>query len=198
MKTNFSVSLGSCGALAVGAAILVSCASRPNQTTAQKTTTLSWPNAYYRTNAQLPFLTYTGKGRQYIMAKLDQIIVPELAFDHTPLPEVAKFLAAQVIQSDPDRRGLNFIVSSRTVDFPPPPPTPRVDLEKVVVQINPPLRNLKLGYALDAITKSADSPLKFSVEEYAIVFSQRLPTDAPFYPPGRTERLDPNTLAPKP
>jgi tetratricopeptide (TPR) repeat protein len=54
-------------------------------------------------------------------------------------------------------------------------PVGAIDVANVVISIDPPLRDLMLIDALDAITKTADAPIKFIVEDYAIVFLQKLP-----------------------
>jgi hypothetical protein len=141
------------------------------------------------------------------MAKLDQIVLPELAFDGTPLPEVVRFLQEQARKLDPEGKGLNFIINSQLADLPPaqvsapgataaqaaPPATvPQFDLATVQIKLSLPLRDLKLAHALDAIVKAADKPIKFSVEEYAVVFSSRLYA-APLNP--RVFKVDPNTFS---
>ncbi len=45
----------------------------------------------------------------------------------------------------------------------------------VIINIEPPLRNIRLVDVLDAIIKVANHPIKYSVEEYGIIFSRRTP-----------------------
>ncbi|MEW6304826.1 MAG: hypothetical protein AB1705_15230 [Verrucomicrobiota bacterium] len=56
-------------------------------------------------------------------------------------------------------------------------PLERIDLDQVIIKINPPLTDLRMIDALDAITKVAEPlqgrGIKFMVEDYAVVFSQR-------------------------
>ena len=56
----------------------------------------------------------------------------------------------------------------------------------------PPLRDVTLRQALDALVKVADRPIKYSVEEYAIVFSLRAPESPALHT--RFFRIDPNTF----
>lgn len=64
--------------------------------------------------------------------------------------------------------------------------------EKYNVYLEPGLRNVRLMDVLDAIVKCCDRPLKYSVEDYAVVFSAReLANDQFFH---RTFRVDPNTF----
>ncbi|MBR5606052.1 MAG: hypothetical protein IKW70_06420 [Verrucomicrobia bacterium] len=66
------------------------------------------------------------------------------------------------------------------------------DVREFVIRIDPPLKRVRLADALDAITKVSDRPLKYSIEDYAVTFTQRLPENAQFF--NRTFRVDPNTF----
>jgi tetratricopeptide (TPR) repeat protein len=159
-----------------------------------------------------PFATtnrvYTGVGRQAIQHKLDRIILNEVKFDGLPLSEVVKFLDEQARLRDPDRKGVNFIINS-SVDIPTAantttidpttlqpiaaaPVSEPLDLNNVIVRLSPPLRNVRLADAIDAISKVAEKPLKISIEDYAIVFTQRLPEPQQLF--SRQFRVDPNTF----
>ena len=49
------------------------------------------------------------------------------------------------------------------------------DVEQdVKTSINPPLRNVSLGQVLDKIVQSANTPIKYTVEEFGIIFSPKL------------------------
>ncbi|MBI3191298.1 MAG: hypothetical protein HYZ36_01450, partial [Pedosphaera parvula] len=71
-------------------------------------------------------------------------------------------------------------------------PAKKIDLENVIVKISPPIRELALPYALDAITKTADTPIKFIVEDYAIVFTPKAQDPPQLFI--RTFKVDPNTF----
>jgi general secretion pathway protein D len=163
---------------------------------------LPQPNAMALTN-----LVHTGNGRQAIFKKLNEIRLNEVFFDGLPLSEVVKFLSDEARKRDPEKRGINFIINSFadspsatpavTVDpatgaaIPVPPAEP-VDLNVVTVKIVPPLGDVRLADVLDAITKVADKPVKYSVEDYAVVFTQRRPEPVQLFT--RTFRVDPNTF----
>jgi hypothetical protein len=51
-----------------------------------------------------------------------------------------------------------------------PAPEP-VDLHAITVCIRPPLKKVRLIDVLDAITRVADRPVKYSIEEYAVVWT---------------------------
>lgn len=65
------------------------------------------PNPLMFTN-----LIYTGKGRQAISRKLDQIKVEKVEYD-LPLSEVLKDLTTQALNRDPEGQGINFIYTGR-------------------------------------------------------------------------------------
>jgi len=133
----------------------------------------------------LPFL---GPGRKVIQAKLNRIVLPETGFDNVRLLEAIQWLSKESTDRDPDGTGLNFLVNPNVIRAGPeamidpatgnwatlPQPEP-LDMKTVRVRIIPPLKNLRLSDALEAIVKSADKPIRYSVEEYAVVFSQKLP-----------------------
>lgn len=71
-------------------------------------------------------------------------------------------------------------------------PAQKIDLENVIIKISPPIRELALIYALDAITKAADQKIKFIVEDYAIVFTPKSQDPPQLFI--RTYKVDPNTF----
>lgn len=163
---------------------------------------LPTPNLHVRSN-----IVYTGKGRQAIHSKLERIRLDSLSYDGLPLGEVVKSLSEEARKRDPEKRGINIIVSANA-DPPAAPPAPidpatglpiassaaaePIDLGSTTIRIVPPLTDITLGQALDAIQKVADRPLKYSIEEYAIVFSPKSTEVPPLYT--RTFKIDPNTF----
>ncbi len=158
-----------------------------------------------------PFATtnriYTGTGRQAIQHKLDRIVLDEVKFDGIPLSEAIKILDEESRERDPEKKGVNFIISSlldqvTTVGQPTldpatgqltqPPPSEPVDVNNIQIRLTTKLRNIRLADALDAMIKTAEKPIKYSIEDYAIVFSQKLPEAIPLYT--RRFRVDPNTF----
>lgn len=67
-----------------------------------------------------------------------------------------------------------------------------VNLDSVLINIDPPLRNVTLAQALDAIIMTADQPLEYSITEYAVYFTQKAQEDAALFT--RTFKVDPNTF----
>ncbi len=62
-------------------------------------------------------------------------------------------------------------------------------------QINPALTNIRSGDVLNAITKTADKPIYYSILDYAVVFSPRGQETVPLET--RAFHLDPNTFRQK-
>ena len=168
------------------------------------------PNPYARTN-----LIHTSPVRQAIVSKLDRIRLDTVKYEGLPLSEVIINLSDEARKRDPEKRGINFLIS-QTVDSAgtaptaapqigpdgnplPAPPAETVDIGAIQIKINPGLMDIRLADALDAIIKVADKPIKYSIEDYAIVFSLKTvemdPTGRPFKPLHvRTFRVDPNTF----
>jgi general secretion pathway protein D len=145
--------------------------------------------------------------RQAIVHMLDNIRLDQVAFDATPLSEVLRFLGDESRKGDPEQRGINFILNQNTdsgtsaaaatlgPDGRPLPPGPaeQVDLSSIAINLKYPLTNIRLADVLDAIVKVADRPIKYSIEDYGVVFSARARQQSPpLYL--RTFKVDPNTL----
>lgn len=144
------------------------------------------------------------RGRSVIYQKLDTIILDEYMIQDVPLGEVVKDLTAEARKRDPEKRGINFIISSQLAPKAPQAPSGVINpgtgspaaapareaglvVEDFVIRIEPPLRNIRLVDVLDAIIKVAKPPtgqpqnsfIKYTVEDYAVIFSQRAPEALP-------------------
>ena len=73
-----------------------------------------------------------------------------------------------------------------------PAPAPLVDPTTITIKITPPLNNLRLADVLDAITKVADQPIRFTIEDYAVVFSPKPAEAVSLYT--KVFKVDPNTF----
>ena len=163
------------------------------------------PNSYARTNS-----IHTSDGRQVIVSKLDGIILNDVKYDGLELGEVVKNLSAEAKNRDPEKKGINFLILADTgapggtsapgaVDPTTGLPAAAIampgeitDISTVRVKINPPLSNLRLADVLDAVVRTAEKPIKYSIEDYAVVFSAK-PAESPaLYT--RTFKVDPNTF----
>ena len=162
------------------------------------------PNSYARTN-----LINTSPGRQTLMSKLDRIHLDSVKFDGLPLSEVIINLNDEAKKRDPEKRGINFLISQTAdtggpaaaaapqigPDGQPLPvaPTESADIAADQIKINPALTDVRLIDVLDAIIKvAAPTPIKYSIEDYAVIFSLKGRDVNPLYV--RTFKVDPNTF----
>lgn len=117
----------------------------------------------------------TGRGRASISNKLDQITFDKISFDRQPWTNAIKTLSAEVRKLDPEKRGVNLVLNpnsaatAASTNAQPPKTIPELPL--VYVSIKPELTNATLRQVLDALAKSADKPITYQLEEYAVVFS---------------------------
>jgi len=135
-----------------------------------------------------------------------------------PLSQVIKFLDEEVrdaeIRQGGAGRGINFIIANyldiqtqqpgmgmamgQAVDpttgqpISSAPQQEQFDVGDVTITLDPPLRNVRLADVLDAIIKVANKQIKYSVEEYGIYFTRRIPEEPQLFT--RTFRLNPNTF----
>ncbi len=164
------------------------------------------PNSFNRTN-----LVYTGKGRQTIISKLDRIHVEKVNYPDLTLQVVLNDLAKTSLARDPDGKGINFFFdrTAPPVSFAatspvgpdgalltaaPPQQQDQGSFDVSQVHVRLSLNDVRLADVLDAITKSADPehPIKYSVLDYAVVFSLRGNEPVPLEI--RTFHVDPNTF----
>ena len=130
---------------------------------------------------------------QALERKLEEIKLDEVIYDGLPLEEVVRQLIAESAKRDPVKRGVNFLFG-RPLEPPPAAidpatglPGPRgepIDVSSVTIKIMPALRNVRLIDVLNAITRVADPPLRFSIEDYAVVFSAGSPLSGAATPAG--------------
>ena len=155
------------------------------------------PAPYPSTN-----LTHTSPFQQQVYRKLRAINLDNVGpWLRLPLIEVVKILNAESRKCDPEQKGIYFIITTDAASAGPKLDPGRgapgasaaadeaAELSQVGIQIDPPLHALRLADALDLIVKSADQPIKYSIEDYGILFS-RASTAPPLY--FRTIQLDPN------
>jgi beta-lactamase regulating signal transducer with metallopeptidase domain len=150
-------------------------------------------------------LAYAGQGRQAMLAKLNRIRLDSVSFDGVPLSEVVLFLNDEAKKRDPEKRGVNFVLNQniggaatalQTLgpdgQLIPPAPLEQVDMSSIIIKINPALTDIRLADVLEAIVKVADKPIKYSIEDYCIVFSLRGLETTPLYV--RTFKVDTNAF----
>jgi type II secretory pathway component GspD/PulD (secretin)/tetratricopeptide (TPR) repeat protein len=164
----------------------------------RKRDALPVPNPMWSTN-----LAHTTLGRQQTLSKLNSITLNEVTYD-LPLKDVLAKLRNESQKRDPDGIGINFMINNN-VESPglvdtsgaavPAGVTPQQqDIgAEVTIRIAPPLTNLRMSDVLEAITMVADKPIRYTIQDYAVVFSPK-PPDQFQQLQTKTFRVDPNTF----
>jgi hypothetical protein len=162
-------------------------------------------------------VVYTGSGRQSIYSKLNNIQMDTVNYPSLPLNEVIHQLSEQTLQRDPEKRGINFMFNPNIETIPSSATTPGLEgrggpaaninpqtglpeqaatapqaADATQININLSLHNVSLTELLNAICLVSDHPIKYSVEDYGIVFAEK-GADSPQYEM-RTFKVDPNTF----
>lgn len=143
--------------------------------------TLPQPNPFARSIA-----VTTGKGRQAIMEKLERTTFDQIGYD-LRLEDVLKDLVERVRRQDPEKKGLNFLLSPNVE-----PGAAEGELADIMIKIAPDLYDVRLIDLLDVIVKVSKPRVKYSIEDYAIVFTPAGQDQAALFT--RTFRVDPNTF----
>jgi tetratricopeptide (TPR) repeat protein len=140
-----------------------------------------------RRNKERRGLRNTSSGRQRIVSKLANLRLETVQFDGATLREAVTTLSSEAKRLDPAGVGINFILnpgSGKDADA--------RSLQDVKIGLVSPLTNVSLADTLDALVKTAEQPIKYSVEDYAIVFSFRTAEAPALYT--RLIKVDPNTF----
>ena len=164
------------------------------------------PNPYVTNND-----VHTSAGREAIYKKLNLIRLDSVPwFNGISLDEALRFLVEQSRLRDPDKIGINFVyvpsaepgmsaaaipthVNPATGRLETTPATATVDASTINVKLI--MKNVLLHDLLDAIVRGADKPIKYTVEDYAVVISPKLPGPEPPKLEMRIFRVDPYQIA---
>jgi beta-lactamase regulating signal transducer with metallopeptidase domain len=110
-------------------------------------------------------------GRDQIRARLESIRLSDLRFSGTPIAAVMGELALRSRLADPAGLGFNYIIDLG--------PDDQGDAPRITWQ--QPIGDLAVSDILKRIVASADRPLDFSVEDYAVVFHGATRPDDPSF-----------------
>lgn len=145
--------------------------------------------------------------RRDILNQLASIRLESVTFDHLPLDQVLSILTTEARKGDPAGGGLKFTMTSNVdagtgatnggtaVDPATGLPVAAaasattLDMSSILINLSRPLTNVSLADALDAIVKVADKPLRYSIEDDAVVFAPRTYKSEPVY--SRVFKIDP-------
>jgi Tfp pilus assembly protein PilF len=176
------------------------------------------PNPYV-TNTDV----HTSPDREVIYRKLSNIRMDSVAWqDGLPLSEAIRFLSEQSKLRDVDKEGINFLFNPNVetggaeaenatgaggggpVAINPQTglpeangaaaATPEASVDPSTINVKLDLNNISLQDLLDAIVLVADHPIKYSVEDYAVVFSVKPSGPEPPILESRIFKVDPNTF----
>jgi uncharacterized protein involved in exopolysaccharide biosynthesis/Mg-chelatase subunit ChlD len=147
------------------------------------TSNASQPNLYARTN-----LIYQNNTKQTVDNKLNHIRLDAVRFENIPLRELATRLSEEAKKRDPEKRGVNFVINEGDkAKVPPGAPTDPttglplknepMDFGDAAVHLPVELKDVTLAQVLDAVVKTSDKPIKYSIESYGVVFSPATPAE---------------------
>ena len=146
---------------------------------------------------------HTSSGREMIYRKLNSLRLEYVSWSNgLPLSEVLRYLAEQSKLRDPDKKGINFIynpseAASTTSELPEKPTAgaapDAVDASTINVKLM--LNNASLHDVLDVMVQGADRPIKYSVEDYAVVISPKPSGPEPPTLEMRVFKVDPRIFA---
>lgn len=131
--------------------------------------------------------------RQKIFEKLKTIRFDRISYHNVPLEEVANDLTKRIHERDPERKGIIIGIILGLMPDGGVTTMKQQSNNVASVQINlPELKNARLVDVLDAIVKSADYPIQYSIADYGVVFSSKEQNPNELFT--RTFRVDPRTF----
>lgn len=118
------------------------------------------------------------RGKQQVENRINQIVFNEILYDGLPLSEVVRDLTDQARRHDPDKKGINFLITSGPVQSPSLSvdpttgaaiPSNTMELKDLPIRLR--LRDVRLKDVLEAMTRVAEMPFNYSIEDFGILFS---------------------------
>ena len=85
-----------------------------------------------------------------------------------PLSAIVEKLGREIRAAVPSGGGMNFLITEKKQESD--------DLSSIVVQLEPPLRGATVRQILDAMVKGTGELIRYSVEDYAVVFTRAVPS----------------------
>jgi beta-lactamase regulating signal transducer with metallopeptidase domain len=149
------------------------------------------PNPY-GTNKDI----HTSPEREINYRKLNSLRLESISWSNgLPLSEVIRYLAEQSKLRDPDKKGIQFLFNPNVdagmtaTNAAPETENPNTINVKLV------MNDASLHDVLDAVVRGADHPIKYSIEDYAVVISPKPSGPQPPTLEMRVFKVDTNTFA---
>ena len=146
---------------------------------------------YYLNLVQAAKAGHPISGRETIYRKLNEIHLESVSWSNSlPLSEVIRYLVEQSKLRDPDKKGISFMFNPDVASGAaagasnlinpttglPEKPTAGAAHETVdpnTINVKMVMKNVSLHNVLDTVMMVADHPIKYSVEDYAVVISPK-------------------------
>jgi beta-lactamase regulating signal transducer with metallopeptidase domain len=146
-------------------------------------------------------MAMTTLGRKDIYNKLNHIRMDTVSLQNLPLSEVIRVLHEESQRRDPEHKGINFLFAPPARQGMPvnpatgmaenaPAPTNTATAEDIQIDLQ--LNHASLESVLDSICLAADHPIKYSIENYGVVFTDKDPNAAQYEM--RTFKIDADKL----
>jgi type II secretory pathway component GspD/PulD (secretin)/beta-lactamase regulating signal transducer with metallopeptidase domain len=164
------------------------------------------PNPYVTNND-----VHTSPAREAIYKKLNLIRLDSVPwFNGISLSEAMRFMTEQSKLLDPEKIGINFVyvpsaepgMSAAAIPTHLDPATGRLETTPATTTVDASTINVKLIMKdvslrdlLDAVVRAADHPIKYSVEDYAVVISPKASGPEPPKLEMRIFKVDPYQIA---
>lgn len=138
-------------------------------------------------------------GRLEVVCKLQRIKLKRVVYDNVSLKEVLRDLSEQTVRLDPDGKGVRFVLNpgaGRLIDPATDLPMNYVgavpEIGRLRIRITPALTDMTLADLLDVLTQVAEPRIRYSVEDFGVVFAANESTE-PLYM--REFKVDPIKFA---
>jgi type II secretory pathway component GspD/PulD (secretin) len=115
------------------------------------------------------------QGRSNIVEQLHRVRFENVYYDNQWLGFVTGGLENVIANHDPERKGIQLMQDQTQL------PGEAQGQGAVHITIQPPLASVSLADLLDAIVKGADKPIKYSIEDYGVVFSRKEQMSPPLF-----------------
>ncbi|HEV2318538.1 MAG TPA: M56 family metallopeptidase, partial [Verrucomicrobiae bacterium] len=125
-------------------------------------------------------------GRDSIYCKLSRLRLTSVSYHDRPLNEIMRDLRRQSLKLDPDRTGINFLFNPNGGEA----SSSQTQIDPNTIRITLNLTNVSLLDVFNEVCMVSDRPIKYSVEDYGIVFSPKGRNSPPYEM--RTFKINPD------